>query len=120
MDAVDESDKPGTGAWVDTTDAVVADDQVQGTFSEVSVQEDDRGLGVLGGIGERLGGDVVRGDFGGFRQPYAHGYIEFYGDGAAAGQCLECWAESAFGQDRGVDTAGEFSQLFQCVSESVG
>ena len=72
-----------------------------------------RGPGVLGGVGERLGDDVVGRDLDLLRQaaPEVDGQLDGYG--RTAGQRLDRRRQAAFGQDSGVDAAGGLPELVQ-------
>jgi len=61
LDPVSETDDAGATARVGAAYAVVADREGEGTVTGVHAHVDDRGLCVLGGVGDRLRRDVVTG-----------------------------------------------------------
>ena len=62
------------------------------------------------GVGERFGDDEVGGGLDGRGEPRA-GAVELDGQGSAASQRLDGGGQAAFGKDRGVDAAGQPTQL---------
>src|SRR6266508_1389291 len=103
LDPVGEPDEPGAPPPGGATGAVVADRQVQAAVTRLDLDMGGRGVGVLGGVGQRLGDDVVRGDLDLLGQPRLDVHVELDRDGGAAGQRLQRGTEAALGQDRRVD-----------------
>jgi hypothetical protein len=62
--------------------------------------------GVLGYVGQCLGGDVVGADLDRLRQPLVSIYPQVDGGGGAAGECLEGGAETARAQLAGFGPGG--------------
>ena len=61
LDPVSETDDAGATARVGAAYAVVADREGEGTVTGLHAHVDDRGLCVLGAVGDRLRRDVVTG-----------------------------------------------------------
>jgi hypothetical protein len=89
LDAVGEPDESRAASGGGTTDAVVADRQVQAAVPRLPIDVRSRRLGVLGGVGERLGDYVVRRDLDLFGQPRRDVHTELHRDDRAAGEGLE-------------------------------
>src|SRR6201996_5468283 len=89
--------------------AVVADGDAQETVGAVCLDVDGRCAGVLGRVGQCLGDDVVGADLDRLGEPSVGTYLKGDGDRGAAGERVEREAEAAFGQDRGVDAAGDLA-----------
>src|ERR671934_1686736 len=85
LDPVGEADEPGAAPGGGAADAVVADRQVQAAVVGPHVDVGDRRLRVLGGVGQRLGDDVVGGDLDRLGQPRLDVHVELDRDHGAAG-----------------------------------
>src|SRR6187399_2244553 len=79
----------------------------------------DRRSSVLGGVGQRLGDDVVRGDLDWLGQAPLDVKIELDWNGRATGERLDGGTQAAIGEDRGMDTAGKLPKLLQGTREVV-
>jgi hypothetical protein len=120
LDPVFQADDARAAAGVGAPDAVVADREGEAAVAAVDPDVDDRGPRVLGGLGECLGSDVVGGRLEVLPGSGAQVQLELDRDGGATGPRLEGWAESGLGQDGRVDAAGDFPQLIQSGTETVG
>ena len=111
--AVGEAEDAGAATGVDAADAIVADRDRQDTVIAPGAQLDDGCPGVLGDVGERLGGDVVRGRLDRRRQPLVESHVDVDVDREIGAACerSECRPEPGFGEDRGVDAARDLAQL---------
>ena len=96
------------GAVVADRDAQDASGRRRGRRSTLTARR-----GVLGGVGQRLGDDVVGGDLDLLGQPLLDAHVELDRDRRAAGERLERRAQPALGEDRRVDAAGDLAQLVQ-------
>ena len=76
--AVLQADQPGTSGQARPAGAVVADGEVEdrGGGVEVDDDADGGGVGVLDGVGQRLGDDVVGADLDLLGQPVLHAHVE--------------------------------------------
>jgi len=54
-----QADQPAVRGGMGTADAVVADVDDESAVRRRDAESDGRGVGVLGDVGERLGGDLV-------------------------------------------------------------
>src|SRR6476659_4887786 len=80
---------PRAAAGVGAADAIVADREGEGAVAAVDHHGNDRRLRVLGGVGERFGGDVIGGRLNSFRGPRAEIQVEFDRHRGAPGERLE-------------------------------
>jgi hypothetical protein len=94
--------------------SVVADFEDQDIGGDLDLDADGRGAGVLGGVRQRLGDDVVRADLDRLRQPLLHTDLEVDRDRRPAGERLQRRGQTTLGQDRRVDAAGDLAQVVQC------
>jgi hypothetical protein len=113
LDPVGEPDEAGTPPGRSATDAVVTDRQLEAVVAGLDPDVDDRRVGVLGGVGQRLGDDVVGRHLDRLSQPCRDLHLQLDRDGGAAGQRLERRREAAFGQDGRVDAARQLPQVLQ-------
>ena len=79
--AVGEADQPGSARGIGTTAAVVADGDFEHAIARLDGDTHAGGIGVLRGVGERFGHDVVGGDLRRLGQPGRHAYLELDADG---------------------------------------
>jgi hypothetical protein len=120
LDAVAEPHQPPAARRVGAADAIVADQHVQAVATWLDADADDGGVGVLGGVAERLGDDEVGGHLDRVRQLLLQINVEVHGEGGAAGQRHERRAEAALRQGRRVDAARQLLQLLQRILKPVG
>ena len=78
---------------------------------------DERGVGVLGDVGQRLADDVVGGGLDRAGEAVLELDVELDRQRRAVGDRADGGLEAALGQHRGVDAAGELAQLLQRVGE---
>src|SRR5205823_8034837 len=112
FDAVGESPDPRAAGEAGAASAVVAD-----LYDDCLVrprQLDARfgGIGVLRGIGEAFGDDVVDGGFDCFGKTVYRNASDRDREGRAVGEGLKCGGEAAVGEDGWVESAGEFPECF--------
>jgi hypothetical protein len=71
---------------------------------------------MLGDIGDRLGGDEVRGgfDLAGKLPVWQRIYRDR--DGSPSGKCLECWAQSLVGENSWMDASSSRSVMTESVA----
>jgi hypothetical protein len=74
---------------------------------------------VLGCVRERLGDDVIRGDLDPLGQAAIRPDVKIDRHSGVAGQRAQRGAESALGQDRGVNTPREVAQLVHRTGQLV-
>jgi len=84
LDAVFEPDQAGAPDWIGPTAAIVADAQAKDTAGRLHVDVNERGVRVLGRIGQRFGDHVVGGEFHPLRQPRRTPHVELNRNRAAA------------------------------------
>src|SRR5262245_49908307 len=85
----------------------------------LGVDAGDRSAGVLGGIGERLGDDIIGSDLDRRRETRLDFHVNLDGECGTASKHLERWSESSLRQDRWVDAARNLSELFQRLAQPV-
>jgi hypothetical protein len=113
LDPVSETDDAGAAARVGAAYAVVADREGEGTVTVIRAYVDDRGLCVLGGVGDRLRRDVVTGRLDVLIKPRAEIKVEFDRHRGAPGECLQRWAEPGLRQQGRVDAVRDLPQFVQ-------
>ena len=111
VDAVGEPAQAGAGGRVGTAAAVVAHRHVEAVALAVDVDVGTGRLGVPGHVGERLGGDEVRGGLDGGGQPLLRHALQRDRHGDAAGEAHQRRLEPALGEHGGMDAARELAQL---------
>jgi hypothetical protein len=102
---------------VGAADPVVADLDQQATAPPPGADADRRGTGVLGGVGERLAGDVVGGLLHRGREPVGRDGGDGDGDRRALGQRRQRWARAGLAEDHRVDAARQLAQLRERQSQ---
>ena len=75
---------------------------------------------MLGRVGQRLRDDIVRADFDPLGQPPFYLHLEVDRDRGAAGERLQGRAETALGQDRGVNPASVLAQFIERTGQPGG
>ena len=113
LHAVFEAGQASAPGEVGAADAVVADRDAKDFASDLDLDADGLGAGVLGRIGQRFSDEVIGADLYRLRQPPSRRYLQVDGDRVAAGECPESGMEAALGQDRGVDAARGLAQFLQ-------
>jgi hypothetical protein len=98
-------------AGVRAARAVVADLDGQRAVGPFDDDVDRGGLRVLGRVGERLGGDVVRGRLAAAREPVVGAQLDPDRQRRAPGQRADRRAEPGLGQDGRVQAAGQVPDL---------
>jgi hypothetical protein len=120
LDTIFQPDQARAPDRVGSPGPVVANAEAKDPVGRLGVDLYHRGIRVLGGIGEGLGDDVVRGDFNVLREPRFSPHIELDGNGAPARERLQRRAEASLGQDRRMDAARHFPQIVLDAGESLG
>jgi hypothetical protein len=113
LDPVSQADDAGAAARVGAADAIVADGQGEDTVTGVHAHVDDRGLCVLGGVGDRLRRDVITGRLDVLVKPRAEIQVEFDRHRGAPAERLQCWAEPGLRQQGRVDAVRDLPQFVQ-------
>jgi hypothetical protein len=90
FDAIGQAEDAGTASGVDAADAVVEDLECQSPAVVRRAQPDDVGVGVLGDVGESLGGDVVGRCFDGRGEPFVEPDVDVDRDVGTTGERSEC------------------------------
>ena len=94
--------------------------ELQQAIVGVNVDVCGGGVGVFGGVCQRLGHQVVGGDLDGLGRHPGHLDFQLYRKRAAAGQLLDRCAQSAFAQDRRVDAPRDFVYLHGYLGQARG
>ena len=110
-----QPDQAGAAGEVCTTDAVVGDLIRSAPARPFGADGDLRRLGVLGGVGQCLGDDVVGADLHRLGQPSSRRGRAERGS-ASGGSSRATPDETTLGQDRRMDSARQITQLLECAA----
>jgi len=120
LDSVGKSGEAGSPGGIDAAHSVVTDRQLQAAIVRADIDVGDGRVCVLGRICQRFTDDVVRADLNRFGQGCWEIDLDLDGDRRSPGQSLKRRSEPAVGQDCGVDTTRNFSQVVQRICETFG
>src|SRR4029078_2826600 len=113
LDSIDQPDESGPFVRVGTTDSVVGNREAQGRTIGLDVHPPLGCLCVFCRVRERFRDNVIGGDFGGIGQPLVNAEVKFHRYGRAARQCVQRWAQSAFGKKCRMNTARYLLEIFR-------
>ena len=120
LDSVGKSGEAGSPGGIGAAHSVVTDGQLQAAIVRPDIDMGDGRVCVLGRICQRFTDDVIRADLNRFGQACWEIDLDLDGDRRSPGQSLKRRCEAALGQDRGVDTTRNFSQVVQRICETFG
>ena len=115
-----EPDEPGPPIRVGAPGPVVPDGEPDRGVRGLDLDLDNRRVGVLGRVGERLGGDIVSRDFDALGQAPVEVQVELDRHGRAAGERLEGRPEAAPGEDSRMDPPRDLLEVFGRLAQSLG
>ena len=84
----------------------------------VDANPDPRRLCILGRVRERFRDNVIGGHFGRFGQPLVGAEVKRHRNGRSARQCLQRWAQSAFGKNCRMNPAGYLLEILRCTPQA--